>query len=178
MEAVLKHEDIIEAKAKAHGLDAALVAAVIEVESAGDPFAVRYEPNFKYVRVGDAKPGACSTQTELNIQRTSWGLMQVMGSTARDFGLTGWITTLVEPELGIEFGCRVLAKKVGLFGEAQGLGAYNAGIPLVLPTGRLKNQPYVDKVLAAKERYRKEFPESKKSGGKGKKLGVRKKDGE
>lgn len=70
--------------AEAEGLDPAVVCAVVEQESAWNPWAMRYEPLFfaKYVAplYTNNKVGA----TEAYARGFSWGLMQVMGQTARD----------------------------------------------------------------------------------------------
>jgi hypothetical protein len=65
--------------ASAHGLDPALVCAVVEQESAWDADAIRYEPAFRarYVPPLELPP------TEEIARSISWGLMQVMGQVAR-----------------------------------------------------------------------------------------------
>jgi soluble lytic murein transglycosylase-like protein len=93
-----------------------LVAAVILQESRGDAFAIRYEPLF-FVRYIDGKklnhyvPKTISPTTERHSRAMSWGLMQIMGETARQFGFDGEsLAELVEPETNIEIGCRILSR--------------------------------------------------------------------
>jgi soluble lytic murein transglycosylase-like protein len=101
-----------------HGLDGALVCAVCEQESGWDPWAIRYEPAFyaRYVRPM-VDGGELSDLTEARARAFSWGLMQVMGQTAREKGYSGHLAEICDPETGIEVGCSVLAGKLE---EARG----------------------------------------------------------
>ena len=67
------------------GVDARLMAAIITVESAWKPFAVRFEPKFN-LRTLDcakfAKDQGITEETERMLSMCSWGLGQVMGATA------------------------------------------------------------------------------------------------
>ena len=95
--------------AEAHGLDPALVLSVCHHESENwKPFACRYEPQF-YHRYISSMTGL--SDTEMTLRATSFGLMQVMGQTAREFGFSGdFLTELLDPVTGLEFGCRKLAR--------------------------------------------------------------------
>ncbi len=109
-----------------HALDAALVCAVVDQESAWDPHAMRYEPGFRsrYVAPLHLPP------SEEIARSISWGLMQVMGQVAREHGFTGkFLSALCEPAAGVESGCRVLAAKLaGADGDlARGLELWNGG---------------------------------------------------
>jgi soluble lytic murein transglycosylase-like protein len=99
--------------AAAHGLDRALVCAVIEQESAWNPWAVRYEPGFLSRYVAPLYTAGKLSATEAYTRSMSWGLMQVMGQVAREFGFeAGSLPELCDPAIGVEFGCRILAKRV------------------------------------------------------------------
>jgi hypothetical protein len=92
-----------------HGIDAALVCAVIEQESDWDTNAIRYEGAFRarYVSRLGLPP------TEEISRSISWGLMQVMGQVAREHAFAAkFLSVLCAPECGIEFGCVVLAAKI------------------------------------------------------------------
>lgn len=138
----------IEAAAAKYSLDKDVIASVIVQESAGFPFAVRYEPAFyrrymankgidtlsgfvpsKHVPVnGVPNP---SLDTELNLRSTSFGLMQVMGETARSIAQfkDPWLTKMLIPEIGIDVGCTVLrhylSRAEGRYKQA--LSMYNSG---------------------------------------------------
>jgi soluble lytic murein transglycosylase-like protein len=146
--------DVIAASARRHGLPPDVVYGVCMQESGLDPFAVRYEPHYRWlVRDSRLRPPACSAATEHALQRMSWGLMQVMGAVIREQGRAGWLTETIgdDPEevgLQVEYGCRHLAKAVRRWGGIEpGLAAYNAGSPRRIAGGRYANQYYVDRVL-------------------------------
>ncbi len=116
---------IARAAAEAYRLDAALVCAVCEQESAWNPWAIRYEPAFRARYV--APLGLPSTE---EVARSiSWGVMQVMGQVAREAGYCGPLAGLCDPSAGIQWGCAVLAKKLAEAGrdESKGLQLWNGG---------------------------------------------------
>lgn len=94
-----------------------LLLAVIMQESTGNPFAFRFEPKFfdKYLKgkelekLGGHVPTLCSKITELAARGFSWGLMQIMGQTAREFGFDmEFLSALLEPKHNIELGAKIL----------------------------------------------------------------------
>ena len=92
--------------ASVHGLDSALVCAVVEQESAWDPHAIRYEPGFRASYVAPLNL-PCTEEIARSI---SWGLMQVMGQVAREHGFQRpYLSALCESSAGLTFGCIVLA---------------------------------------------------------------------
>src|SRR6266481_6475251 len=126
-----------------HALPPALVCAVVEQESAWNPFAIRYEPAFRTRYV--APLGL--TSTEEIARSISWGLMQVMGQVAREHGFTGkFLATLCDPTAGLEAGCQVLASKISASGGdlTVALERWNGG----------SNLGYAAEVLVRAERYR------------------------
>jgi soluble lytic murein transglycosylase-like protein len=144
---------VIELAAATHKLPADLVRAIVQVESSGNTFAIRYEPNFllTYVKK-DVKTFGASRDTERISRATSWGLMQVMGQVARELGCTEpFLSSLCEPVTGLECGCRLLARLRDKYLEKHGwdgvIAAYNAGSPRRDESGEYVNQPYVMKVL-------------------------------
>ena len=125
-----------------YGLDVAMVCAVCEQESSWNTFAMRYEPAFfdHYIA---SMTGLSAT--ERVARATSYGLMQVMGQTAREFGFSGqFISELCDPNVGIEMGCRKLQKCFSIHGaDESGLLCYNGG----------SNPNYGQEVLARVSRY-------------------------
>lgn len=119
---------LVEAAARRHGLDPALIHAVIEAESSYRPRAI--------------SPAGAR------------GLMQVMPSTARDLGLAK-TTLLFDPRHNIETGARYLKLLLERFGGdlARALAAYNAGPAAVLAHRGVPPHPetrhYVRKILSA-----------------------------
>lgn len=125
---------------KEFGLPAGVLGAVIAQESSGNPYATRYEPGFfaKYiefrprVKLGGTWPSGVSEDTERHGRATSWGLMQIIGQTAREMGFEGiYFTELSEPALGVRFGAKLLKRKLEVYGPdlSQAISAYNAGTP-------------------------------------------------
>src|SRR5690242_3127512 len=91
-----------------HSVDYELVCAVVDEESSWDQWGYRSESAFK-VRYVDPLG---LPLTEAMGRSISWGLMQVMGQVAREFGFTGDLPALCEPLNGLEIGCKVLAHKI------------------------------------------------------------------
>ena len=118
------------AAAQRHGLDPALVLAVVGVESAFQPAAVS--------------------------SKGAQGLMQLMPATARELG----VTNALDPAQNLDGGTRYLRQLVALYGGDLGkaLAAYNAGPGAVkrhrgVPPYR-ETHHYIDKVLKRYERAR------------------------
>lgn len=142
--------------ANQHGLPPELVRAIVQVESDGNPWATRYEPGFfdRYIKAAAIRPiPPCSLLTERQLRAMSFGLMQIMGETARWIGFDGpFLTALCDPEIGLEYGCRYLSRLVKTYLDKDGwnavIAAYNAGSPRKDRSGAFVNQKYVDKVMA------------------------------
>lgn len=130
-----KYRWLVENAAARHGIDPLLVEAVILTESSGLFHAYRFEPGFwdrylaKNPRYKDMNPREASA---------SYGLMQIMYSTAVEEGFTGMPWELFAPAFSIEFGCKHLAKHMAWADRfedapltprelASALAAYNGG---------------------------------------------------
>ena len=110
-------------------VDAGLVRAIIRVESSDNPNAIANEPN----------------------GHKSYGLMQLLDTTAAGLGFTGDPRGLLVPDVNISLGVRYLAQLVQRYGDqgtAAVVSAYNGGRPLHSGDGFV-NQVYVARVLAA-----------------------------
>lgn len=142
---------LIKQFADLHGLDPKLLTAVVMQESSGNPYAIRYEPAFfrKYLEGIDPKnlPGAqpnykeVTPLTESRARAFSYGLCQVMGQTAREFGFkSDFLTELCDPETNLNLGARILAHHLlKTRGDVRAaLLRWNGG----------SNKSYPDKVLA------------------------------
>lgn len=137
-----------------HGLAPEIVCAVCEQESSWNPWAIRYEPAFRqrYVAPLSLPP------TEEITRSTSWGLMQVMGETAREAGFgEKFLSALTDPTTGLEFGCIVLAGKF-LHAEQQKGSDPSAMDALAQAALELwnggANPDYASQVLARAAKYR------------------------
>lgn len=153
-----KQQLIVLAKAAAAkaGLPPNIVCGMVDRESEWDPWAVRYEPAFfnKYVlpiyaQVSpDPKEWARDhmSVTEAKTRSISWGLMQVMGQTARESGFTAQFPSLCDPETGLAIGCAVFAHRLAVaHGDvSRALEAWNGGA----------NPNYAKEVLTLAAQYR------------------------
>lgn len=94
-----------------YGLDVALVCSVVEQESGWNSWAMRYEPLFYSHYIQPLlNNGQVHTMTEATARATSYGLMQLMGQVAREFGFKGqFLTELCDPDTGLDWGCQKLA---------------------------------------------------------------------
>lgn len=115
-------ENIIQHASKVSGLDAALIAAVIAVESDFDAYAVS--------------------------SKGAQGAMQIMPETQMELGLED----AFDPFTSVEAGSRYLRKQLDRFGKIDlALAAYNAGAGNVLRYGGIppfkETQDYVRKVM-------------------------------
>src|ERR1700756_4719478 len=131
--------------AEVHGLDPALVCAVIEQESAWNTWAMRYEPAFFAKYVASLYTNNKVSATEAYARGISWGLMQVMGQVARETGFDAlFLSALCDPEQGLAVGCKVLRKKFdALAGDTtRGLLAWNGGANPAYPAQVLARKPH------------------------------------
>lgn len=94
--------DLARQMAASANVNESLVCGICDWESKGwNPWAIRYEPDFysRYI----VKLGL-PDWTEARARAISWGLMQVMGETAREEGFIGPLPSLCDPAVGIERG--------------------------------------------------------------------------
>jgi soluble lytic murein transglycosylase len=143
----LEHEDIIRQQAKEKGVDAALIAAVIDTES----------------KFTDAESSAGAR-----------GLMQVTPEAAKDIarhsGATSFHTSdLSNPEINIKYGTFLLAERIASYdgNVAAALASYNAGPGPVEKWGgdnlKVENitypetRAYVELVLERQKEYREKY---------------------
>lgn len=148
---------LVKIAAERHKIDPQLLDAIIIVESAYNPLAMRYEPNFNSTAIPDsyAKNNRITVTTEKQCQKFSWGLGQIMGGTARFLGFGGPLPQLLEPEVNILYATKYILKLMGdyQFIDDQ-IAAYNAGSAKKKSNGKgteYINQAYVDKVLRTME---------------------------
>ena len=132
--------------AAAQALDPGLVCAVVEQESAWNPWAIRYEPLFFSKYVASLYTNNKISASEAYARGFSWGLMQVMGQVAREAGFDAlFLSALCDPEQGLAIGCKVLRKKLDAAAgdTARALLAWNGG----------GNPNYAAQVLARRSYY-------------------------
>lgn len=119
-----------------------VVYAICLTESSRNEFAIRHEAHYRWLHGSDLSPG------EVLGQKTSWGLMQIMGAVAREYGYTDQFSGLFDPHENIRYGVKHLLRLKERYGTwPHTIASYNAGSPRT-KDGRYENQGYVDKVLA------------------------------
>lgn len=139
----------VELTADRYALTPDLVQAVCLIESSGLTCAYRPEPKFwdRYLRNNQEWDGANPARVS-----ASYGLMQVMFPVAVEHGMprTDPPEYLFVPMIGLDYGCRVLAKRLEWArGDLRAaLASYNGGKGGNEPGGPLRNGAYADKVLA------------------------------
>ncbi len=128
---IKKFSSIIDVAARTHGVEPALVQAVITAESGFNPNAV-------------SRAGAS-------------GLMQLMPDTARRYG----VQNIFDPSENIHGGVKYLKDLLGMFkGDLRlALAGYNAGENAVIRAGHrippyAETQDYVPKVIGIYHRFR------------------------
>lgn len=106
---VTRWQDLAERWSRQTGCPAALILAIIQQESGGDPAATRYEPKYEKTYLTRCKEISRATGHSTDKVATSYGLMQLMMPTAWgylsaiDKG-SGVITALFDPEKNIRYG--------------------------------------------------------------------------
>ena len=138
------------------------VLAVIHAESSGNPDATRYEPDFerRYIANNSTWLKRCAdlgmTTREV---ATSYGLMQLMFSTAYGYGCQS-VKQALDPDQNMRFGIAHLAALIKTYGGKESvLAAYNGGDGAVndLRAGRdTAAVRYSKKVIALYHAYRDE----------------------
>jgi len=134
-------------------LDPRLVLAILwEETGTGNQWAMRPEHNYRYLwdvkrdapirklsdsevcanePPGDFRSYLGTPAQEWDGQRTSWGLMQIMGAAAREEGFHGaYLSELCDPYTNLEFGIRHLWRYAFQSGNRSTLDAlqrYNGG---------------------------------------------------
>lgn len=106
----LTREQIVDlVKRKCEDLNPALICAIIEQESGFYPWAMRFEPAFleRYVR-----PLGLTSITETYGRAFSYGLLQVMGQSARELGYHEPLGQLLDPETNLFWGMRHFRNKL------------------------------------------------------------------
>jgi len=131
-------------------LDPILMCAMVEQESGWDIWSIRFEPKFfsKYV-AGQFTSGKI-TVTEAYSRSFSYGLLQVMGQTAREAGFDGtYLTELCDPQTNAGIGCYVFSGKlVKTKGDVtKALLLWNGGANPNYPTHVLARVPHYANVL-------------------------------
>lgn len=128
------------------GLSAHVVEAMVRTESAGRPWAYRYEPGYWRLYCEDHPVFKSGVPQRV---AASYGLMQVMYPTAYGLGFRGQPEELFVPQTSLLYGLTLMRDNLRWAGGNldAALAAYNGG-----RRGNLshpyRNAPYISKVKA------------------------------
>jgi soluble lytic murein transglycosylase-like protein len=132
-------------------LDYDLLQAIISTESSWITSATRYEPSQdKYLVTPDifAKLNSIDVDKEITLQKTSFGLAQLMGYNFRDLGFKDSLEQTFDPAINIKYMCLFFKRRCNKYPKLEDkIASYNAGSPRLDSTGKYVNQGYVDKVM-------------------------------
>lgn len=141
----------IKAKADLHKVPWTLADAIVCTESAYNPWAVRYEKNINVFQLPDkfSKLTRVSLDTEVQLQKFSYGLFQILGCTSRWMGYNGSFMQLCDIDTNITWGLRYLEHLRERYNfQDDVISAFNMGTPRRKKNGQYVNQEYVDKVVS------------------------------
>lgn len=137
-------------------VDPDLAVAICGQESGFMPSVARYETNWSYLFEVEkySKLLGITFQTEFQLQKFSWGPMQIMGSVARELGYEGHITELIIPKYGIYYGCSKLRSLSSRYSDQLDvIAAYNGGNASKV-NGAYRNRQYVESVKKRLEKLK------------------------
>jgi soluble lytic murein transglycosylase-like protein len=149
-------DEIIKNCSQIYGIEERLIRAIIRKESSWNPWAIRVERGFwrrywvgikaLFIRTPEKDERWLAYP---DLVATSYGLMQIMLTTAMELGFRfQYPTELLDPETNINYGCLLLKKNYKQYGNWQdAISAYNQGNPRKDKNGRYCNQQYVDTVV-------------------------------
>ncbi len=145
----MKFKEMIIEHAEKYNITPDIVYGVCMQESLMNPHAARFEKHYRWLfKPKQVKPKICSLETEKTFQKTSFGLMQMMGGVYRELGYEGWLTEIIgKPDLQMDYGCRFLTKKIKKYGLERGILAYNSGSPRTNESGDYINAYYLSNVM-------------------------------
>jgi hypothetical protein len=155
----MKTKDLIELCRKTAlslNLDPDLAVAICKQESNYDSSAVRYEQGWTYHFEVEkhSKLLGISFLSEFQLQKFSWGPMQVMGSVCRELQFKGHLTEMIFPLNGVQYGCRKLRALSNKYSDQLDvIAAYNAGNATKV-NGAYRNKTYVESVKKILEKLK------------------------
>lgn len=130
--------------AKKYRLEKTLIKAVAIVESALDVRAYRHEPMFweRYLKLQDAWK-----DKDPKVISSSYGLMQVMFTTAWQLGFRGQAEDLYNPVINVELGTKLIRQLLDRIGSSTNINLWPLDIALARLHGGSRGNPRVDGLL-------------------------------
>lgn len=129
---VYRWRNLVDKYAVKYQLSQALILAVIQMESGGNEKAFRFEPGFydHYLKNNLNWQNIMRERNYVPEQvSSSYGLMQLMYTTAWMLGFRGYPEQLYDPEINIDIGCKYLRQLMDKYdgNHMLALAHYNGG---------------------------------------------------
>jgi len=148
----------LEQRATNFGIDPRIIHAIISQESNWNNYALRYEPEWRYLinPESHAKQIGVTVATEIHTQSMSWGLGQLMGSVVRELGYAGPMGLLFQPDLNLKYLC-MKVKEIEKTAKSPGqiFSCYNWGMGALsnMKEDQYPNQEYVNSCMQHYKEY-------------------------
>lgn len=149
----MKYEKEIISTAVRFKVESNWIKAIIKQESGGEQYALRYESAYNYLYKADeiARKFGITLNTEIQTQKMSWGLGQIMGAVAREQGHIGHMGELFDPLVNIIHIAHRLSTIMKYSEDPKDVFAiYNGGVGAwheFQKNGKYPNQSYVDSAI-------------------------------
>lgn len=120
---------ILAEKCEFYDISPKFLWSLIELESAWNQWAVRYEPGYNWICRSPRLDVYISQSTLKYSQKCSYGLCQVMGNHYYEQGGKGYCTELLDAELNMKVACEIIKRHKDKYGRnpLDVYAAYNAG---------------------------------------------------
>lgn len=140
---------IIDDVSSKHCVDSKAIKAICVLESGMNLWVVRYEPDYIWTYRPDyyAEKNNISLNTEMYLQKMSYGLMQIMGGLARSpYSFKDHLSKLLIPRLNLEIGIKHFKSLLEKYdwNYLDAVSAYNLGSVKKI-RGKYTNAGYVGK---------------------------------
>jgi len=159
------HKNIVKESMR-YNFNPSLVAAMIFQESGGKLDAHEYSKGYPYFYKPAfyAEMQGIPLETEMEAQRSSYGLMQIKCSTARYIGFSRPCQNLYNVSTNLAFGVKYMSiLKRRYKSDTDMISSYNQGQPFKFKNGQYRNYRYVRNVLILEKRFQQWFPKPKPS---------------
>lgn len=105
--------DTINKYSAAYNISSKFLLALIETESGFNPYAFRYEPNYRWVYPVDpiAKKLNITKESALIMQKCSYGLCQIMGAVFYEFNFIISQAEMYNIDTNIKCACMILGRR-------------------------------------------------------------------
>ena len=159
------HKNIVKESMR-YNFNPSLVAAMIFQESGGKLDAHEYSKGYPYFYKPAfyAEMQGIPLETEMEAQRSSYGLLQIKCSTARYIGFSRPCQNLYNVSTNLAFSVKYMSiLKRRYKSDTDMISSYNQGQPFKFKNGQYRNYRYVRNVLILEKRFQQWFPKPKPS---------------